>query len=79
MLLVKFWWFQLELPLNLIKILIATDGSVYSNVTAFEAIGTAKRFNRKLIVVSVAKRQSNVSYAEDSVKNDKRSRRKKKV
>ncbi len=50
------------------KILIATDGSVYSNLAAAEAIGIAKRFNSELIVVSVAKKEENVPYAEESIK-----------
>ncbi|MGB9710457.1 MAG: universal stress protein [Thermodesulfovibrio sp.] len=50
------------------KILIATDGSVYSQIAAAEAIGAAKRFNSELIVVSVAKKNENIPYAEESVK-----------
>ncbi|ACI20836.1 MULTISPECIES: universal stress protein [Thermodesulfovibrio] len=59
--------------LNFDKILIATDGSVYSNIAASEAIGTAKRFNSELIAVSVAKRDSEVAYAEEAVKAVKES------
>lgn len=59
--------------LNFDKILIATDGSVYSNIAASEAIGTAKRFNSELIAVSVAKRDSDVAYAEEAVKAIKES------
>ncbi len=54
--------------LNFDKILLATDGSVYSNVAAQEAIGAAKRFGSELIAVSVAKRDSDVVYAEEAVK-----------
>jgi len=54
--------------LNFDKILIATDGSVYSQIAAAEAIGTAKRFNSELLIVSVAKRNENIPYAEESVK-----------
>lgn len=50
------------------RILIATDGSVYSQVAAAEAIGAAKRFGSELIVVSVAKKDENIPYAEESVK-----------
>ncbi len=53
------------------KILIATDGSVYSNIAASEAIGMAKRFNSELIAVSVAKKDENILYAEESVKTVK--------
>ncbi|WP_353684601.1 universal stress protein [Thermodesulfovibrio sp. 3907-1M] len=54
--------------LNFDKILIATDGSVYSQIAASEAIGIAKRFNSELIAVSVAKKDENIPYAEESVK-----------
>ncbi len=54
--------------LNFDKVLVATDGSVYSNVATAEAIGTAKRFNSELIAVSVAKRDTDVSYCEEAVK-----------
>jgi len=54
--------------LNFERILIATDGSVYSQIAAAEAIGTAKRFGSELIIVSVAKRDKNIPYAEESVK-----------
>jgi nucleotide-binding universal stress UspA family protein len=54
--------------LNFERILIATDGSVYSQIAAAEAIGIAKRFGSELIIVSVAKRDENIPYAEESVK-----------
>ncbi len=54
--------------LNFEKILIATDGSVYSQVAAAEAIGMAKRFGSELVAVSVAKKNENIPYAEESVK-----------
>jgi len=54
--------------LNFERILIATDGSVYSQIAAAEAIGAAKRFGSELIIVSVAKRDENIPYAEESVK-----------
>jgi len=54
--------------LNFERILFATDGSVYSNIAASEAIGIAKRFGSELIAVSVAKRDSDVVYAEEGVK-----------
>lgn len=53
---------------NFEKILLATDGSVYSQIAAAEAIGAAKRFNSELIAVSVAKRDSDVGYCEEAVK-----------
>lgn len=59
--------------LNFDKILVATDGSVYSNIAASEAIGIAKRFNSELIAVSVAKRDSDVAYSEEAVKAVKES------
>jgi len=54
--------------LNFERILIATDGSVYSQAAISEAIGIAKRFNSELIAVSVAKRDTDVSYSEEAVK-----------
>lgn len=59
--------------LNFDKILVATDGSIYSQVAASEAIGMAKRFNSELIAVSVAKRDSDVVYSEEAVKAVKES------
>lgn len=57
--------------LNFGRILLATDGSVYSNIATSEAIGAAKRFNSELIAVSVAKRDSDVAYCEEVVKTVK--------
>ncbi|HQA03949.1 MAG TPA: universal stress protein [Thermodesulfovibrio thiophilus] len=54
--------------LNFDRIVIATDGSVYSQLAASEAIGMAKRFSSELIIVSVAKKDENISYAEEAVK-----------
>ncbi len=59
--------------LTFAKILVATDGSVYSNVAAAEAIAAAKRFNSELIAVSVAKRDSDLAYSEEAVKTVKES------
>ncbi len=50
------------------KILLATDGSVYSSMAASEAIGTAKRFNSELIALSVAKSDNELAFAEEAVK-----------
>ncbi len=57
--------------LNFNKILIATDGSVYSNIATSEAIGIAKRFNSELIAISVAKRDSDIGYCEEAIKTVK--------
>lgn len=57
--------------LNFNKILIATDGSVYSNIATSEAIGIAKRFNSELIAISVAKRDSDIGYCEETIKTVK--------
>ncbi len=54
--------------LNFNKILIATDGSLYSNIATSEAIGIAKRFNSELIAISVAKRDSDSGYCEEAIK-----------
>ncbi len=50
------------------KILIATDGSVYSQIAGDFAIKLSKNLKSELIVLSVAKREENVPYAEESVK-----------
>ena len=47
------------------NILIATDGSRYSDVAAFEAIGIAKRCGGSLIVISVAFSDKEIALAED--------------
>lgn len=49
------------------KILIATDGSVYSELASREAISIAKRTNSSLIVLSVAKKDENLPMAKASV------------
>ena len=49
------------------KILIATDGSAISEIAAREAIAISKAFGSELKVLSVAKRDDNMSEAEVSV------------
>ncbi len=53
--------------LTLDKILIATDGSIFSEVASREAISIAKRCGSNLVVLSVAKRDENLSAAKESV------------
>jgi len=54
-------------PLTFEKILIATDGSIYSELASREAISIAKRTGASLIALSVAKRDENLPMAEASV------------
>jgi len=54
-------------PLTFEKILIATDGSIYSEIASREAISIAKRTGGSLIVLSVAKRDENLPVARASV------------
>jgi nucleotide-binding universal stress UspA family protein len=49
------------------KILVPTDGSIFSNLASREAISIAKRFGSSLIVLSVAKKDENLPVAEASV------------
>jgi hypothetical protein len=49
------------------KILVATDGSVYSELASRDAISIAKRSNSMLIALSVAKKDENLPMAEESV------------
>lgn len=49
------------------KILIATDGSKYSNAAALEAISIAKRCGSDLIALSVATKATNLPAAKESV------------
>ena len=49
------------------KILIATDGSVYSELASREAISIAKRTGSDLIALSVAKKDENLPVAKESV------------
>ncbi|MEW6416779.1 MAG: universal stress protein [Nitrospirota bacterium] len=49
------------------KILIATDGSIFSDLASREAISIAKRTNSSLIAVSVAKKDENLPVAGASV------------
>ncbi len=53
--------------LTLDKILIATDGSIFSEVASREAISIAKRCGSNLVVLSVAKRDENLSAAKESI------------
>lgn len=53
------------------RILLATDGSVYSKVATSEAIGIAKRFGSEVKIVSVAKRDSDLAYFEEVAKEAK--------
>ncbi len=53
--------------LTLEKILIATDGSVYSELASHEAISIAKHTNSGLIALSVAKKDENFTVAKKSV------------
>lgn len=50
------------------NILVATDGSKYSEAAASEAIGIAKRCGGSLIVISVASSDAEILSAEDYVK-----------
>ncbi|MFH1773544.1 MAG: universal stress protein [Methanobacteriota archaeon] len=53
--------------LALKKILIATDGSIYSELASREAISIAKRTGGSLIALSVAKKDENLPMARESV------------
>jgi len=55
-----------ELHLN--KILLATDGSIYSMFAAYEAINLLKYSKGELTILSVAKREENMPAAEESVR-----------
>jgi nucleotide-binding universal stress UspA family protein len=61
----------LVLPLNATveckKVLIATDGSKYSEAAASEALGIAKRCGSALIVISVASSDAEIASAKDNV------------
>jgi len=50
------------------NILVATDGSKYSDAAAIEAIGVSKRCGSSLIVISVATSDEEIKSAEDNVK-----------
>ena len=56
-----------DAKLTLEKILIATDGSIYSELASREAISIAKRSGGSLVVLSVAKRDENLLVAKESV------------
>jgi len=49
------------------KILIATDGSVYSELASREAISIAKHTGSGLIAISIAKKDENLPVAKESV------------
>lgn len=51
------------------KVLIATDGSKYSDAAVREAIGIAKRCDSSLVTVSVAASDAEIVVAKDNVKN----------
>jgi hypothetical protein len=53
--------------ITLEKILIATDGSIYSEIASREAISIAKRCGSSLIALSVAKRDENLPVAKESI------------
>jgi|SRR3972149_688108 len=61
----------LVLPLNARveckNVLIATDGSKYSEAAASEALGIAKRCGSSLIVISVASSDAEIALAKDNV------------
>jgi len=63
----------LVLPLNAKveckNVLLATDGSKYSEAAASEAIGIAKRCGSSLIVISVASSDAELTAAQDNVNN----------
>jgi nucleotide-binding universal stress UspA family protein len=50
------------------NVLIATDGSKYSEAAASEAIGIAKRCGSSLVAVSVASSDAEIASAKDNVK-----------
>lgn len=50
------------------NILIATDGSKYSEAATYEAIGIAKRCGSSLIVMSVASSDAEIAASRDNVK-----------
>jgi nucleotide-binding universal stress UspA family protein len=56
-----------DAKLDLEKILVATDGSKYSEAASREAISIAKRSGGTLIVLSVAKKNENLPAAKKSV------------
>jgi nucleotide-binding universal stress UspA family protein len=53
--------------ISLEKILVPTDGSIFSELASREAISIAKRTKSSLIVLSVAKKDENLPVAEASV------------
>ncbi|MFZ3121806.1 MAG: universal stress protein [Thermodesulfovibrionales bacterium] len=63
----KFLVVPKDAKLTFEKILIATDGSIYSELASREAISIAKRSGGSLIALSVAKRDENLPVAKESV------------
>lgn len=49
------------------NILVATDGSIYSEMASREAVSIAKRSGGSLLALSVAKRDENIPVAKESV------------
>uniref|UniRef100_A0A7V5XH52 Universal stress protein n=1 Tax=Thermodesulfobacterium geofontis TaxID=1295609 RepID=A0A7V5XH52_9BACT len=58
-----------EASLILEKVLLATDGSVYSQKASLWAIGFCQKLGNILLVLSVAKTENGVSFAEECVKS----------
>jgi len=50
------------------KLLVATDGSIFSELASREAISIVKRTKSSLIALSVAKKDENIPVAKESVK-----------
>ena len=57
----------MDARITLEKILIATDGSIYSELASREAISIAKRTNSGLIALSIAKKDENLPVAKESI------------
>ena len=57
-----------DAELNLEKVLLATDGSVYSMFAAYEAVNLLKQTKGILFILSVAKKEENILAAEESVR-----------
>lgn len=57
-----------DAEIRLDKVLLATDGSVYSMFAAYEAVNLLKQTKGTLLILSVAKREENIPAAEESVR-----------
>lgn len=57
-----------DAEVNLTKVLLATDGSVYSMFATYGAVNLLKYTKGELIILSVAKREENIPAAEESVR-----------